>query len=79
MAIFYRCICKWSFSEKTGNQGNYDADNYHGRDGDVYLQIRPVNYNIPRQSSYGNLAEPWPQKPDSKKYCSQYDQRFLHG
>ena len=67
-----------SFSEETGNQGYYDTDYDHGGDGEVYLKIRPVNNNIPRQPSYWQLSQPWPEQSDSQKYHSQYDQRFLH-
>ena len=67
-----------SFSEETKNQGYYDTDYDHGGDGEVYLKIRPVNNNIPRQPSYWQLSQPWPEQSDSQKYHSQYDQRFLH-
>jgi len=76
--LFPRCVSRLSFSEEPGNEGYYDTDNYHGGDGDVYLQIRPVNNNIPRQPSYGDFTKPWPEQSDSQKYHSQYDQCFLH-
>jgi hypothetical protein len=66
------------FPEETGNQGNYDTDNDHGGDWDINFQIWPVYNNITRQPPYGKLPEPWPEKPRSQKYHSQYDQCFLH-
>ena len=49
-----------SLPEKTGHKRNYYTDNYHGRDGDVYFQVGPVNYDIPGQAADGKLAQPWP-------------------
>ncbi len=62
-----------SLFEKAAHDGNNDTDNYHGGDGEVYLQVRPVNDYISRQASDGQFAEPWPEKPYSQKYDTQYD------
>jgi hypothetical protein len=58
--LFVQDSCN-SFPKKTGYQRNNDTDNYHGGDGDVYLQVGPVNDNITRQAAEWQLPQPWPE------------------
>jgi len=58
--------CCYSFPEKTGHYGNENTDDYHGGNGDIYLQVGPVNDNISRQATDGQLPEPGPEQSDSK-------------
>ena len=76
--FFHAAVSPPSLPEKSGDNGNDDADNYHGGNGEVYLQVGPVNDNIPRQASDGQFPEPGPEKSHSQKYYTQDDQRFLH-
>jgi hypothetical protein len=57
-----------SLSKKAGHDGNNNADNYHGCDGEVNFQVGPVNDNITRQTPNGEFPEPWPEKPHCQKY-----------
>ena len=60
------------------DQWNNDTDEDHASDGNIDLQVGPVDDDVTGQPPDGHLSQPRPKEPDHKNHDPYDNQRFLH-